>query len=190
MRITGGEWKSRSIEAPEGRDVTRPTTDRVREAMCSMLYSACGLNFDGVAALDAYAGSGALGLELLSRGAKHVTFVDIDKGAASRVERNCKALGASNSSYTALRADSAFLAQRPGIKGGPFGIILLDPPYATPATVICELVENLVATANLDERALILYERSNSAPTLEPKGFTLLKSKRYGQTAVDLLRKD
>lgn len=187
MRITGGQWRSRSIEAPEGRDVTRPTTDRVREALCSMLYSACDLSFDGLHALDAYAGSGALGLELLSRGAAFVLFCDKDHKAAARVERNCKSLGASSGTYNVLSTDVVRAQARPG---SPFDIVLLDPPYATSAADITSFVESLVKEGQLSEHALVVYERSNSAPSLEPFGFVQLKSKRYGQTAVDLFRKE
>lgn len=190
MRIVGGEWRGRSIEAPEGRDVTRPTTDRVREAVCSMLYSACGLSFDDASALDAFAGSGALGLELLSRGAQFVTFTDIDRGAVARVERNAKSLGATSSSYTVRKCDIMQLASSSTLPGAPYDIVLLDPPYATPAEQVTKLVETLDGAHNLNSGALVLYERSNNGQTLEPAGFTQLKSKRYGQTAVDLFRKD
>lgn len=189
MRISGGMWRSLALEAPEGRDVTRPTTDRVREAMSSMLYSACGLSFAETSALDAFAGSGALGLELLSRGAAHCTFCDIDRGAAARIERNAKKLGALSSTYTVLRCDVCRLADTP-LSGAPFSIVLLDPPYKTSAAEISSFVEALDKAGNLTKDALVLYERSNSAPTIEPEGFRPLKSKRYGQTAVDLLRKD
>ena len=69
MRIVGGKWRGRQIEAPDGRDVTRPTTDRTREQIASMILSAAGLDLSGTSVLDAFAGSGAMGLELLSRGA-------------------------------------------------------------------------------------------------------------------------
>lgn len=189
MRIVGGEWKGRQIEAPEGRDITRPTTDRVREAMSSMLLSACGLSLDGVSVLDAFAGSGALGLELLSHGAAHCTFTDIDRGAAARVERNARSLGAASSSYKVLRLDVTKQATS-HLAGAPFDIVLLDPPYKTPAEEIARLVEALDNSSNLAAHALVLYERSNTAPTIEAAGFSQRKSKRYGQTAVDLFRKD
>lgn len=189
MRISGGTWRSLTIEAPEGRDVTRPTTDRVREAMSSMLYSACGLSFAATSVLDAFAGSGALGLELLSRGAAHCTFCDIDRDAAARVERNAKKLKAQSSTYTVVRQDITKLAGA-NLSGAPFSIVLLDPPYKMPATEVAKLVEALDAAGNLCDDALVLYERSNSAPSIEPSGFVQVKSKRYGQTAVDLLRKD
>ena len=85
MRIVGGEWRGRPIESPRGRDISRPTTDRVREAIASMLESALDGGVEGSRVLDAFAGSGALGLELLSRGASQVTFFDLDRGASALV---------------------------------------------------------------------------------------------------------
>lgn len=190
MRIVGGTWKGHPIEAPEGRDVTRPTTDRVREAVSSMLLSAKGLSLDGLSVLDAFAGSGALGLEMLSRGAAHCTFVDLDQKACARVRRNAVALGAAPSSFTIARGDSSKLAASGHLAGAPFDIVLLDPPYATEATLVAELVEALDAAGLLSEGAHILYERSSSRPTIEPAGFYAAKQKRYGQTAVDLLGRE
>ena len=96
MRIVGGEWRGRPLEAPEGRG-TRPTTDRMRETIASMVLSAFDLDLDGVSVLDAFAGSGAMGLEFLSRGARRCTFVDSDRKAAGVVRRNVAALGAQRS---------------------------------------------------------------------------------------------
>lgn len=189
MRIVGGEWRGRPIEAPSGRDVTRPTTDRVREAMASMLLSARGLDLDGARVLDAYAGSGAMGLELLSRGAGWCTFVDIDRTAQARVRKNAASLGADPSDYVVIRGDVEALGGRP-LRGAPFDIVLLDPPYATEAARVSALVERLARTGSLAEGALVVYERSDSAPGIEPVGFSAVKQKRYGITAVDLLRRD
>lgn len=190
MRIVGGQWKGRPIEAPEGRDVTRPTTDRVREAVSSMLLSARGLSFDGAHVLDAYAGSGALGLELLSRGAAWCTFVDVDRAAQARVRRNAATLGASPGSYAIARGDVERLAASGRVGGSPFDVVLLDPPYATDAARVTALVEALAHAGCLAPGALVLYERSSSAPAIEPVSFVSLKQKRYGITAVDLLRMD
>ena len=203
MRIVGGQWRGHPIEAPDGRDVTRPTTDRVREAVSSMLLSARGLSLDGARVLDAFAGSGAMGLELLSRGAAWCTFVDLDRGACARVRRNASALGADASALgadaSALGADASALAvvrgdalrlAGMGIQGAPFDVVVLDPPYATDAALVSGLVEALAQAGSLSAEALVLYERSASAPTLAPAGFVPLKQKRYGQTAVDLLGRD
>ncbi|WP_293824896.1 16S rRNA (guanine(966)-N(2))-methyltransferase RsmD [uncultured Parolsenella sp.] len=190
MRIVGGKWKGHPIEAPDGRDVTRPTTDRVREAVSSMLLSARGLSLDDVRALDAFAGSGALGLELLSRGAAHVTFVDLDRGACARVRRNAGTLGAAPATFAVVRGDSCRLAAAGSLAGAPFDIVLLDPPYATEVDVVAGLVEALDCSGLLASDAIVLYERSASRPTIEPAGFVPLKQKRYGQTAVDLLGRE
>ena len=88
MRIVSGEWRGRKLGEPQGRDVTRPTTDRVREACASMVESALEDGIAGARVLDAFAGSGALGIEMLSRGAAWATFFDIDRRAAALVERN------------------------------------------------------------------------------------------------------
>ena len=94
MRIVGGKWRGRQIEAPDGRDVTRPTTDRTREQIASMILSAAGLDLSGTSVLDAFAGSGAMGLELLSRGAARATFLDRDRRAVARIKRTDSSLGA------------------------------------------------------------------------------------------------
>ena len=190
MRIVGGAWKGRPIEAPEGRDVTRPTTDRVREAVSSMLLSARALSLDGARVLDAFAGSGALGLELLSRGAAWCTFVDVDRGAQARVRRNAGALGAAAGSYVAVRGDVERLAATGRVPGAPFDVVLLDPPYAMEAARVSRLVEALASSGALAPGALVLYERGSSAPSIGPAGSCPLKQKRYGITAVDLLRMD
>jgi 16S rRNA (guanine966-N2)-methyltransferase len=190
MRIVAGEWKGHPIEAPEGRDVTRPTTDRVREAVSSMIYSACGLSLEGKSVLDAFAGSGALGLEMLSRGAAHCTFIDLDKGACARVRRNAATLGAAAGTFTITRGDAHKLAAAGRIAGAPFDVLLLDPPYAVEAEKVAALVEALDAAGLLAEDALVLYERASNRPTIEPAGFVARKEKRYGNTAVDLLGRE
>ena len=90
MRIIGGEWRGRKIEEPRGRDVTRPTTDRVREACASMVMSAFDFDLDEVRVLDAFGGSGALGLEMLSRGARSLTTFEIDRNAARLITKNIR----------------------------------------------------------------------------------------------------
>ena len=79
MRIVGGKWRGRSIQPPKGYALTRPTAERTREAIASSILAAFGLNLENASVLDAFAGSGAMGLELLSRGAAHATFVDQDR---------------------------------------------------------------------------------------------------------------
>ena len=186
MRIVGGDWRGRTLLAPEGRDTTRPTTDRTREGIASMLLSACGLDLSGVRVLDAFAGSGALGLELLSRGAEHATFVERNRKVANVVRRNIKALGADGRA-TLVAGDAFRLAER-GISGGPFGIVVLDPPYATPAEDVAALVENLTAAGCLTPDTLVLYERAAQAPGLPLIIASTIRERSHGETSVDLLR--
>ena len=123
MRITGGALARRTLEAPRG-DRTRPTTDRVREA----LFSALGSRMDlaGARVLDLFAGSGALGLEALSRGAAHATFVEHHAPTLAVARRNAAALGVEGRAAF-VRADAlAHLGRTPG----PFDLVLADPPYA------------------------------------------------------------
>ena len=105
MRIVGGMWRGRALEAPEGRNVTRPTTDRTRESMASMVLSAFDLDLSEVRMLDAFAGSGAIGYELLSRGARSCTFCDADRKAVARIKRNGQALGAAREAHAVVGGD-------------------------------------------------------------------------------------
>ena len=186
MRIVGGIWRGRALAAPEGRDVTRPTTDRVRESIASMLLSACGLDLEGIRVLDAFAGSGALGLELLSRGAESVTFVERNRRVAGVIRKNIASLGAE--SRTRLVVGDAFRLASGGIPGGPFGIVVLDPPYATSAAQVTALVEDLEAAGSLMPGALVLYERAAKAEGLGLILANKVREKAHGDTAVDLLR--
>ena len=121
MRIIAGEWRGRKIAAPAGRS-TRPTSDRTRETLFSMLASRLG-SFEDFRVADLYAGSGALGLEALSRGAAHVTFVETDRDALKAIDANIATFGvAARTSIRNMSADSL-------PKSHPFDLIFADPPY-------------------------------------------------------------
>lgn len=186
MRVVGGQWRGRALEAPEGRDVTRPTTDRTREAIASMVLSARGLDLGSTSVLDPFAGSGACGIELLSRGAAHATFCDIDRAAAARVRRNLQSLGAAPDTFDVLRADVLRDPSR-RLPGAPFGVVFLDPPYKMPASDVSGLVLALMGAGQLEDGATVIYERASDAPTLEGAGLTLVRTKRHGSTSVDLM---
>ena len=145
MRIVAGTWRGRRIEEPRGREVTRPTTDRVREACASVLDSALDEGIGGARVLDAFAGSGALGIEMLSRGALHATFFDIDRQAALLVRRNLEGLKAERSSYRVVTGDVLAAASRGRVPGGPFDAVLIDPPYALGPEPAEALLEALAA---------------------------------------------
>ena len=122
MRIIAGAWRGRTIEAPTGQS-TRPTADRVRETLFSMLASRLG-SFEELRVADLFAGSGALGFEALSRGAAHATFVENDLRAAGAIKRNAEGCGAASKSQ--LRGGSALALAA----AEPFDLIFADPPYA------------------------------------------------------------
>lgn len=122
MRVIAGAWRGRPLVAPPG-EATRPTADRTRETLFSMLVSRLG-GFDDLRVADLFAGSGALGIEALSRGAAHVTFVETDRAALQAIKRNVETLGAGDRAD--IRAGSAL--QLP--PAAPFDLVLADPPYA------------------------------------------------------------
>lgn len=191
MRIVGGKWKGLAVEAPEGRGTTRPTTDRNRERIASMILSAAGLDLTGTRVLDAFAGSGAMGFELVSRGAASATFVDLDRRAVARIRRTAeRSLCADASEWRALAGDACSLAEQGRIPGGPFGVVFLDPPYAVEASRVAALVRALAARGALERGAIVVYERSAKSPGIEGAGLELAKSKSQGITAVDLMVAD
>ena len=187
MRIVGGKWKGLAVEAPQGRGTTRPTTDRNRERFASMILSARGLDLTGVHVLDAFAGSGAMGLELVSRGASSTTFVDLDRGAVARIKRTAKALGAGPGECFALAGDSVALAESGRLPGGPFGVVFLDPPYAVAAERVAALVQGLIAHGQLADGCVVVYEHAAKEPGIEVAGLEPQKCKSKGITAVDLM---
>ena len=186
MRIVGGKWRGRRIEAPEGRAVTRPTTDRMRESMASQILSACGLDLTGRSVLDAFAGSGAMGLELVSRGAARATFVDRDRRAVARLRRTAASLGAADGEVAALAGDVFSLAPR-GLPGAPFDVVFLDPPYALSAERVSSLVDVLARGGQLDPGAVVVYEHAADAPGLDCDALGPARSRTHGITAVDLM---
>lgn len=191
MRIVGGKWKGLAVEAPEGRGTTRPTTDRNRERIASMILSAAGLDLTGTRVLDAFAGSGAMGFELVSRGAASATFVDLDRRAVARIRRTAeRSLRADASEWRALAGDACSLAEQGRIPGGPFGVVFLDPPYAVEASRVAAIVRALAARGALERGAIVVYERSAKSPGIEGAGLELAKSKSQGITAVDLMVAD
>lgn len=193
MRIVGGKLRGRRFEAPEGRG-TRPTTDRMRETIASMVLSACGLDLADDSVLDAFAGSGGVGLELLSRGARHCTFCERDRRAAALLRRNCSALGVDKPAHTVLVGDvcrmAAGLGHGAGIAGAPFSVVFLDPPYAMPAADVAQLVDDLNRGGALVPQAVVVYERAAEGETLGVEGFVTLKSRKHGGTVVDVLQRE
>ncbi len=188
MRIIAGDWRGRKLAEPKGRETTRPTTDRVREACASMIDAALDDGIEGSRVLDAFAGSGAMGIEMLSRGAAHAAFFDLDRTAASLVKSNLQALSCPAARASVTTGDVLLAAQRGRMAGAPFDVVILDPPYAFPAQTVASLLENLAAHGMLHDGALALYEHARASAGVEAAGFIELRDKRYGSTSVQLLR--
>jgi 16S rRNA (guanine966-N2)-methyltransferase len=184
MRIVAGEFRGRKLAAPKGEE-TRPTTDRVREALFSSLVAHSAPNLGGGSALDAFAGSGALGFEALSRGLTHVTFIERDRAALSVLRANAECLGVGRS-VSIVSGDAQLLAVRGAIPGSPFALLLLDPPYRLDAGEVGEFVRSLVARDLLEDGALIVYEHARGAVARWSGDVSLIATKRYGSTEVDI----
>lgn len=186
MRVVGGMWKGHPLSAPYGRD-TRPTTDRMRESVVSMIMSSFDLDISGCSVLDAFAGSGAVGIELLSRGAAHCTFCERNRRAASVVRQNCQAIGAPCDTWAIVTGDSLRLFERDGIAGVPFSLVYLDPPYALDASAVSRLVEGLDGAGMLGSSCLVVYERAANGRPLAARGFREYRSKKHKTTSIDML---
>lgn len=177
MRIIAGEWRGRPLVAPRG-DTTRPTADRTREALFSMLASRLG-SFEGLAVADLFAGSGALGLEALSRGAASCLFVEQDKAALDALKANIAKLGAKGAE---VRATSA-LALGPAVK--PLDLILMDPPYATGAGAVA--LDKLGRLGWAGPATWISIETAK-AEEIHVAGFAIDASRVHGKARLTLLR--
>lgn len=175
-RIIAGRYGGRRIQTPPG-DGTRPTSDRVREAMFSSIQSELGGFDDELRVLDLFAGSGALGLEALSRGAGSAVFVESNARAASVIKRNIRDLGA-NAVVDRMKAER-YVDSTPDA----FGLLFLDPPYALPTDEVASLVASLKAW-RAEADALFVVERSSRDPFTWPEGVEGLRDKAYGETRV------
>lgn len=187
MRIVGGMYRGASIEAPRGRE-TRPTTDRMRESIASMVLSAQGLDLSECDVLDAFAGSGAMGIELMSRGARSCVFCERDRRAANVVKSNCASVALPRGSYRVICTDSLRLPSSSLLAEEQFSVVFLDPPYAMGAETVSKLVCDLRACDRLANECLVVYERASDRPQLEIPSMRMLRSKKHGTTSIDLLR--
>jgi 16S rRNA (guanine966-N2)-methyltransferase len=181
MRIVAGRHRGRRLAAPEGRDV-RPTSDRTRQAVFNILeHGVADFRFDGARVVDAFAGTGALGLEALSRGAAHATFLERDPAAARCLADNIQALGEGGRS-TLLRAD----ATHPPRAGAPCGLVLLDPPYERGLAPLA--LAALATRGWLADDAVAVVELGAAEGLDDTSGFTRIDERRYGAARVVFLR--
>ncbi len=184
MRIIAGRFRGRKIQAPTGTD-TRPTSDRVRESIFSSLSSLLGPDLGGGAVLDAFSGSGALALEAVSRGCRSATVVDSDRKAAVTIRSNIDAVDASGQ-VRLVTGDVFALAEHGSLPGGPFALIMLDPPYRLPSTEIISLVSALGGHDLLEDGAVVVFEHARGVVAEWPESFGIHAHKRYGTTEIDI----
>lgn len=182
MRVVGGRLRSRPIAGPKGEGL-RPTSDRMREALFNILMHAYGDPVSGARVLDLFAGTGALGIEAISRGAAFVQFVDDGIEARSLLRNNTEALGLGGTTRI-FRRDATTLG--PAHPMEPFSLVFLDPPYRK------SLAEKALVSARdgdwLKPKALIVVEEATDAGFKAPEGFEELERRQYDDTELVFLR--
>jgi 16S rRNA (guanine966-N2)-methyltransferase len=178
-RIIAGTARGRRIKAPAG-ERTRPTSDRVREALFSSLDAELG-SISGLRVLDLYAGSGAVGLEARSRGAGAVTLVEQDRRTAGLIQENLRTLGFSRTEVIA----GAVARVLGGPPRAPYDVVFLDPPYALESATVRADLTALMAQNWLAAGAVVVVERSSRSGDLTwPPGLAPTRSKKYGETTL------
>jgi 16S rRNA (guanine966-N2)-methyltransferase len=178
MRIIAGEWGGRRIEAPKG-EATRPTADRTRETLFNMLASRLG-DFEGLRVADLFAGSGALGLEALSRGAARCLFVERDRAALDAIRANIATLGAGERAR--VEAGSVMGL---GPAREPLDLVLADPPYKTGAGTVA--LERMLRLGWIGAETWITLETS-ATEDVEVKGLAIEADRRVSKAKLTLLR--
>lgn len=179
MRVIAGEWRGRKLTAPKG-DATRPTADRTRETLFSMLTGRLG-SFEELRVADLFAGSGALGIEALSRGAAHCLFVEQERSAQGAIRANLSSLGAS--SKGTLEAGSVM-----GLRAArePVDVILADPPYGTGAGEVA--LDKLLRLGWIGEATWIALE-TGAAEEPRVAGLEIETTRKVGKARLHLMRR-
>ncbi|MFI5401083.1 MAG: 16S rRNA (guanine(966)-N(2))-methyltransferase RsmD [SAR324 cluster bacterium] len=183
LRIVAGQFGGRRIQAPPGRG-TRPTAEKVRAALFNALHQ--WLSLQGARVLDLYAGSGALGIEALSRGAAHVTFVESDPRSAALVRANLKTLGIPAGQAT-VASGKAVPWLRRATDALETQLVLVDPPYA--AGEYESVLQALAEWRGLAPDGIVAVEAPARQDIAVPPGLAVLRSKRYGDTQLVYLGK-
>jgi len=176
-RVIAGEAGGRRLAVPAGRE-TRPTSDRAREGLFATIVSMVG-SLSGTRVLDLYAGSGAVGLEALSRGAEHVLLVESGARAGRVIRANIEAIGLPGAEVVTDRVERV-LARGPG--SGRYDIVFADPPYALADEEVSGMLTALEDRGWLAPGALVIVERATrSGPVSWPEGFVPERARRYGE---------
>lgn len=186
MRIVAGAHKGRSLVAPKGRG-TRPTADRAREGVFNVLaHAEWAPPLEGCRVIDLFAGSGALGLEAISRGASFALFVETDAAARGAIRENAEALGVMG--ITRIhRRDATDLGEKPAGLGAPFDLAFLDPPYGQGLTETA--LARLLSGHWLAADAIAVVETGRDDPEIGVQGFETLDARSYGEATVTFLKR-
>lgn len=179
MRIIGGRHRGRPLAAPPGR-TARPTSDRTRETLFNILAHGLGHALEGATMVDAFAGSGAVAFEALSRGARHAYLIDDNAASIDSIRKNAAALGETGR-VTILRCD----ARRPPAAPGPCDLAFLDPPYGS--GLAAPALSALSARGWLAEDALCVVEIGSDEPFAPPQGFRIEKERPSGAARLVFL---
>lgn len=187
MRIVGGKYRGKQLFVPKDKAI-RPTSDRTREALFNILAHQGEYRTEtgpmplGARVLDVFAGTGALGIEALSRGAEHVTFIDNNPGSLQIIKQNIRTIGA---------ADKADILNRDGAHPGhcakPYDLVLMDPPYKQNLVAPC--LQALIDNQWITESSIIVVELGAKEKTDLPEALRLLDERKYGAARLLFLRR-
>lgn len=181
MRIIAGELRGRVLKSTTS-SMLRPTTDRVRESIFNILASRISL--EGAEVLDLFAGTGALGIEALSRGAARCEFVESDRRVAAVITQNLQALGLTERASVHVRDAMKHIA----VHDRTYHLILADPPYA--ATIFDRLVHDVFSAGLLAADGILVVEHAPSTSIIPPRGARVLLERGFGDTAITMLGPD
>lgn len=182
MRIIGGEYRSRLISMPKGVEI-RPTQDKVRESVFNILR-----DWNEKTVLDLFAGSGAFGIEALSRGAGYVTFIDNNSRCIEMITRNLEALDIISAKYDIIKANALSVLPRLEKGGEKFDIVFLDPPYYLGLAKKCLINLDSYDILSRIGRVVVEHYRKDELP-VGLKTMIVEKERRYGNTAITVFRK-
>lgn len=181
MRIISGRFKGRKLATPENSSI-RPTSDKVREAVFSIIAS----KISNARVLDLFAGTGAFGLEALSRGACHATFVDISSAAAATIRKNTDLAGIGNQAAM-VRGSIPDVLKRSDFSDGTFDIIFLDPPYNT--NLILRTLNSEAFLNLITDTTVVIAEHPASPDMIEPSvSLAMIDRRKYGKTFVSFFQ--
>ncbi len=184
MRVIAGSARGRKLKSVDDLGV-RPTTDRLKES----LFSTLGPGIRGKRVLDLYAGSGGLGIEALSRGAEHATFVEADQAAAAMIDANLTSTGLGDRAQVVRHKAERFAGGSRFGNQAVFDVVLADPPYET--GIPAEVLQTLATNGRLAEDAMVVVEVSSRLVNQDPPvGYRLLDARKYGDSTLLYLKED